>query len=323
VDSKQQKTFKIEKEGKMKQEQKTAVVSILHQNVQSLNSKLVQLNVILQTELEEVEVLCLSEHWMREEYINFIKVDGFKLTSNFSRSKSIHGGTCIYVKNYLQTREVNYIKEIGKEKDFEMSAVEILDYDLIFVCVYRSSDGDFSIFIRNLESVIQKVKVRKKQLILCGDWNINFMQESKRLCDVQELLSLHNLVNTVRSPTRVTNNTESLIDVVITDKESVSDIATVIDLEYSNHKAQVLQLTVQKMLQKWKVITSRQYSEKRVEEFKYRLSKEHWQEVYQKLEVNSALQIFMENFGYYFNIAFPYKLQILEMYKVINGLQKV
>ena len=65
---------------------------------------------------------------------------------------------------------------------------------------------------------------------------------------MQELLSLHNLVNTVRSPTRVTKNTASLIDVVITDKESISDLATVIDLGYSDHKAQVMQLTVKKMV---------------------------------------------------------------------------
>ena len=67
---------------------------------------------------------------------------------------------------------------------------------------------------------------------------------------MQELLSLHNLENMVRSPTRVTKNTASLIDVVITDKESGSDIATVIDLGYLDHKAQVLQLTVKKMQKK-------------------------------------------------------------------------
>ena len=33
--------------------------------------------------------------------------------------------------------------------------------------------------------------------------------------------------------------------------------------------------------------------------------------MYQTLEVNSALQMLMENFGYYFNIAFPYKSQKL------------
>ena len=46
--------------------------------------------------------------------------------------------------------------------------------------------------------MIQKVQARNKRLILCGDWNINFIQESVRLHDVQKLLLLHNLVNTVR-----------------------------------------------------------------------------------------------------------------------------
>ena len=72
--------------------------------------------------------------------------------------------------------------------------------------------------------MIQKVQVRKRRLILCGNWNINFMQDSRRLHDMQELLSLHNLVNTVRSLTSV--------------------IATVMDLGYSDHKAQVLRLNV-------------------------------------------------------------------------------
>jgi len=95
--------------------------------------------------------------------------------------------------------------------------------------------------------VIQNVQVKKRRLILCGEWNINFMHDSRRLRDVQELLSLHNLVNTVRSLTRVTKNTASLIDVVMTDKESIIDIATVIDLGYWDNKVEVLQLTVKKM----------------------------------------------------------------------------
>jgi exonuclease III len=67
--------------------------------------------------------------------------------------------------------------------------------------VYRFPDGAFSIFLQNLESVIQETKVKKRWLILCGDWNINFMEESKRMRDIQALLILYNLVNTVRSPT--------------------------------------------------------------------------------------------------------------------------
>ena len=157
------------------------MVSVFHQNVQSINNKLLELDVILQTELEKVDILCLSEHWLREEYIKLISINEFKLTSNFRRSESSQGGTCIHVKHYLQTKEVYYLNGMSKEKDFEMSVVEIRDYDMIIMCVYRSPDGDFSVFLSSLESVIQKVQMRKKQLLLCGDWNINFMQESKKL----------------------------------------------------------------------------------------------------------------------------------------------
>jgi hypothetical protein len=96
---------------------------------------LLELNVLLHSELADVDVVCLSEHWLREEYIKLISFDKFKLDSNFSRSKSDHGGSCIYVKHHVQTKEINYLKGITKEKDFEMSAVEILDYKLIIVCV--------------------------------------------------------------------------------------------------------------------------------------------------------------------------------------------
>jgi hypothetical protein len=124
---------------------------------------------------------------------------------------------------------------------------------------------------------------------------------------VQELLS-HNLVNTIRSPIRVTKDTILLIDVIITSKDSIGELATAMDLGHSDHKAQILQLNVKTIVRKYKKIKSRQYSEKTIEEFEYLLNKESWQEVFQTSEVNSALQVFMDISGYYFNITFAYKL---------------
>jgi hypothetical protein len=84
VDSHQKKTVKIEKEGKKKQKSIPDMVSILHHYVQSLNNKLLELNVLLKSKLVDVDVLCLSEHWLREECIKLISIDKFKLASNFS-----------------------------------------------------------------------------------------------------------------------------------------------------------------------------------------------------------------------------------------------
>ena len=100
----------------MKQKPQPDVALLLHHNIQGINNKLLGLNVLLQSELADVDVLCLSEHWLREEYIKLISTDKFKLANNFSRSKSDHGGSCIYVKYDVQTKEINYLQGISKEK---------------------------------------------------------------------------------------------------------------------------------------------------------------------------------------------------------------
>jgi hypothetical protein len=79
-------------------------------------------------------VLCFSEHWLKEESIKLSSIDKFKLVSNFSRT-SDHGGSCIYVRQHLHTKEVNYLHGISKEKDFQMTAIELMDYKVIIVCV--------------------------------------------------------------------------------------------------------------------------------------------------------------------------------------------
>jgi hypothetical protein len=62
-----------------------------------------------------------------------------------------------------------------------MSKVELLHYKIFLVCIYRSPDGDFHTFINNLEIVIEKVQLKWKRVILCGKWNIHFLEDSARL----------------------------------------------------------------------------------------------------------------------------------------------
>jgi hypothetical protein len=109
----------------------------------------------------------------------------------------------------------------------------------------------------------------------------------------------------------------SLIDVIITTKDSIGELATVVDFGYSDYKAQIIKLNVKTIVRKCKKIKSRQYSEKSIEEFKCLSNKESWQEVFRTSEVNSTLQICMDIFCYYFDIAFPYKLT--NLYKTYNS----
>ena len=74
------------------------------------------------------------------------------------------------------------------------------------------------------------------------------MVNNKRLQELKNLLESYNMMNTVRSPTRITPLTESLIDVIITYKD-ISVISTVvIDLGLSDHLAQIVNINIGKKM---------------------------------------------------------------------------
>jgi hypothetical protein len=164
------------------------------------------------------------------------------------------------------------------EKDFEMSATELVNYGYIIVCFYRSPDSNLWIFLNNLELIIQMVKSRNKKLFACGDWNSNFMLDNIRVQEVQNLLECYDLINMVRSPTRITSSTESLIDVIISNKVTPELRATVVDLGFSDHLAQIMKINIGKGNRRNKIVMRSQFTKNSVEEFKNLLSKQQWNE---------------------------------------------
>jgi len=183
-------------------------------------------------------MLCFTEHWLCEDQMNVLNLDQFKLVSKFCRSSSASGCSCIFTKNTLQTKEINYLSSLGSVKVFEVSAVELADFDIILACIYRSPDSDFYEFVGKLETLITRVFSKGKRLILYGDLNINILQHSGKLQELLNLLTMNNLINVVKFPTRITSHTKSLIDVVIVDNTKDDMLIKILDMGYSDHLAQ-------------------------------------------------------------------------------------
>ena len=162
--------------------------TVLHQNIQSMRNKLLDIDLVLKVREKNIDVLCLTEHWIQEDYLTTIQIDQYKLVSYFGRKTHKHGGSCIYVKKSIRTRDVHYLGDISVEKDFEMSVVEVVTYGYIIVCIYRSPDGNYIQFLKNLELVIQKIQSKRKKLLLCGDWNLNFLVDNIRIQELENLL---------------------------------------------------------------------------------------------------------------------------------------
>ena len=73
-------------------------VSVLHRNIQSVGNKQIENDLVLKSDLKNIDALCFTEHWLKEDYSKLFKIDQYKLVSYFSRKYHNHGGSYMYVK---------------------------------------------------------------------------------------------------------------------------------------------------------------------------------------------------------------------------------
>ena len=60
--------------------------------------------MILTVDNRNVNILCFTDHWLLEDQMNVLNIDQFRLVSNFSRSYSTSGGSCVFTKNTIQIK---------------------------------------------------------------------------------------------------------------------------------------------------------------------------------------------------------------------------
>jgi hypothetical protein len=53
-------------------------LNVVHQNIRSLWGKCAELEILLETEINNVGVLCFAEHWLNWHKIHAININNFK-----------------------------------------------------------------------------------------------------------------------------------------------------------------------------------------------------------------------------------------------------
>jgi hypothetical protein len=107
MDKHQQEIVTGKEERRDKNVTKDSKLIVVHQNVQSISNKLIELDLVLKLSHKNIDVLCFTEHWVKENYLELVQIDQYKLVSYFSRKNYDHGGSCIYVEKRICTKELN------------------------------------------------------------------------------------------------------------------------------------------------------------------------------------------------------------------------
>jgi len=93
-----------------------------------------------------------------------------------------------------------------KEKDFESCALKISLSSKCFIIIgiYRAPTGNFTYFLNQLESILNIFCKTSTNIILCGDFNIDYFDDNSRKHNLDTLLASFGLFSTGKFPTRTT-----------------------------------------------------------------------------------------------------------------------
>jgi endonuclease/exonuclease/phosphatase family metal-dependent hydrolase len=112
---------------------------------------------------------------------------------------------------------------------------------ICIIAIYGAPSGDFKIFIDSLHRIIKKVYKIGLMIILCGDFNINYLSENDMRKQLDAMLISYNLTSIADFPTRVQNNSCTAIDnIFINTLHSSNILITPMINGLSDHDAQHL-----------------------------------------------------------------------------------
>lgn len=111
----------------------------MHLNVQSVRNKITDINLLLNE--NKIDFFCVTEHWLRHNEMKAYPLEGFYNASSYCREKRKDGGGAgIYVKDNINSTQMNYVNDLSVERVCELSAVYIKDLNSVLLVVYRSPE---------------------------------------------------------------------------------------------------------------------------------------------------------------------------------------
>ena len=105
-------------------------------------------------------------------------------------------------------------------------------------CIYRPPQD--SLFFNHFRNVLENIWLRRKNIILLGDFNSDMLKGSSKTESqygkrLKRIISSFGLKNIMSCPSRVTLTLKSLIDLIITNQPAKVKNSGAIDLGISDH----------------------------------------------------------------------------------------
>ena len=291
---------------------KIGLLSLIHLNARSLHSKFPDFKSFVNELSGKFDVIAISETWFNNDTCTSLyNLDGYSL-HYASRKDKQGGGVALYILNSLNCRSV---KTFCFEDMCESIFVELTlkkNVHVLVSCIYRKPGSCVKTFCDKFRPLLHEIIKPRQTAFICGDFNVNLLKhdEHNPTRDFIDFMCNFNLKPTINKPTRITRDTQTLIDNIFTN-EIMKPIETgIIISDLSDHLPIFIEIKLnscQTTLDTNKVVSKRKLDEVAISNFKHSLQNIDWSEIVNNdvTDVNHAYDAFLEKFLCKYNSSCP------------------
>ena len=284
---------------------------IFHQNVQCLKNKILEMEILLDNMEVCPKLVCVTEHWYTENEKTNMKIEKYTMISSFTRKNKAHGGSAIFAQDGYDAEEVEELQQKSIEGHLECSSVCSRSQKLLVLCIYRPPLGELDLFFNTLTDILNICynKFFRFKMVLCGDFNINLLDNNSNTKSLLNILTSFNFSQKIFDPTRIANNSKTLLDNIFINFENIYS-GEIITTALSDHEGQLINICLNDNSDQSNQslpYAKRIFSIKKIQQFKEELQNFNWTEILYVEDPNICYNLFVNKIINLMNIIFPIK----------------
>ena len=267
-------------------------LTMAHLNINGLSSKIDYVKFLLHQ--TKIDVFSICETKINDTITDLdLKIDGYVLYRH-DRNRN-GGGVLFYINENLDSHPLKHLQCENIESLWVKLCLK--KSKPLYLCgVYRPPGGSD---LQSTENVCTHLvrcieKLPRKKVFIMGDFNCNMLSKYALSSKIKDLCSSLSLKQLIMEPTRVTINSSTLIDLIMTNSSCVSK-SGIIHLGISDHSLTYVIRKFNRPKGKPKTIKVRSYKNFQTEHFLKDLRNLDWSYFNHYHDLDEACKKFNEN----------------------------
>lgn len=248
-----------------------------------------------------IYIIGLVETWLKPHIpTGQFKIEGYNLARLDRQGPKRGGGIGCYIRSDLHWE---YMEDIAgstvSTSDIEMLTIKLtrnMQRPIILSVVYIPPNAPLSLSIDHLDKLGDKIITLNWDWILMGDFNVNLLDSNTHTSKLKAFASRNYLYQLIKNPTRVTINTQSLIDHIYVNINPEHVTSYVIKYGLSDHDmiGMIIKKPTEPIVRE--SFTCRNSSSYTIEALKLAISESDWTEFDEMTSVEVGWDILYRNY---------------------------